>query len=120
MGAYGVFPNKRHEVVADRGYVDSKLWHDWDSNGVTFAVRFKKDVTFRRIKELEQPDKEEQNIFIDEHVKLDGEETKVKYSKALRRIAVYRPYDASRDHAAARRAKKNSRKTCAPHRSSNS
>ncbi|MCH5285267.1 MAG: transposase, partial [Akkermansiaceae bacterium] len=33
---------------------------------------------------------------IDEIIKLDGEETKVKYSKPLRRIAVYRPYDASR------------------------
>ena len=96
MGAYGVFPRKRHVVVADRGYVDSELWHDWDSNGVVFVVRFKSDVKFRRVNELEQPDDSEQNILIDELVKLDGEETKVKYSKTLRRIAVYRPYDASR------------------------
>ena len=96
MGAYGVFPNKRNVIVADRGYVDSELWYDWDSNEVTFVVRFKKDVTFRRIKELEQPDEGEENILIDEIIKLDGEDTKVKYSKPLRRIAVYRPYDASR------------------------
>ena len=66
MGAYGVFPNKRHVIVADRGYVDSKLWHDWDSNKMTFAVRFKKDVTFRRIKELEQPDEGEEELPEDE------------------------------------------------------
>ena len=68
----------------------------WDSNEVTFVVHFKKDVKSRKIKERDQPDKEEQNILIDELVKLDGEETKVKYSKELRCIAVYRPYDASR------------------------
>ena len=96
IGAYGVFPNKRNVIVADRGYVDSELWYDWDSNGVTFVVRLKKDITFRRIKELNQPDEGEENILIDEIIKLDGEETKVKYSKELRRIAVYRPYDASR------------------------
>ena len=91
-----MFPNKRNVIVADRGYVDSELWYDWDSNGVTFVVRFKKDVTFRRIKEREQPDECEENILIDEIIKLDGEETREKYSKPLRRIAVYRPYDASR------------------------
>ena len=96
MGAYGVFPNKRHVVVADRGYVDSELWHDWDSNEVTFVVRFKKDVKFRRINEREQPESIEQNILIDEVIRLDGDETQEKYSKPLRRIAVYRPYDASR------------------------
>ena len=96
MGAYGVFPKKRTVVVADRGYVDSELWYDWDSNDVTFVVRFKKDVKFRKIEERDQPDKEEQNILIDEIIKLDGDETRQKYSKALRRIAVYRPYDASR------------------------
>lgn len=96
MGAYGVFPRKRHVVVADRGYVDSELWHDWDSNEVTFIVRLKKDVKFRRINEREQPEVIEQNILIDEVIRLDGDETQEKYSKPLRRIAVYRPYEASR------------------------
>ena len=93
MGAYKVFPAKRSVIVADRGYNDTELWNDWDSNGHTFVVRFKGDIQYKRIKEREQPDEGEQNILIDEIIELSGREASKKYKGQLRRIAVYRPYE---------------------------
>lgn len=96
MGAYGVFPGKRSVVVADRGYCDSELWNDWDSNGITFVVRNKKDLLYERVRENEQPDEGEQDILIDEVITLSGEKTSQNYTKPLRRIAVYKPYEQAR------------------------
>ena len=93
MGAYKVFPAKRSVIVADRGYNDTELWNDWDSNGHTFVVRFKEDIQYKRVKEREQPEEREQNILIDEIIELTGRQTSENYKGQLRRIAVYRPYE---------------------------
>ena len=93
MGAYRVFPAKRSVIVADRGYDDTELWNDWDSNGHTFVVRFKGNIQYKRVAQREQPDEGEQNILIDEIIQLTGEKTSENYGKPLRRIAVYRPYE---------------------------
>ncbi|MGN0869498.1 MAG: transposase [Akkermansia sp.] len=49
-GAYQLMPAARSIIVADRGYDNSQLWRDWDSRGVTFVVRLRRDrVSFLRI-----------------------------------------------------------------------
>lgn len=89
LGAYYAFPSKGSIIVCDRGYVDSELWADWDSNGVAFVVRLRDDVKYSRITEFDQPDDKEQSILIDEAVELIGDETSIKYPRPLRRIAVW-------------------------------
>ena len=95
-GAYQLMPAARSIIVADRGYDDSKLWRDWDSRGVTFVVRLRRDIKFKRIGEFDQPDDREQDILVDEAIELIGQDTSVSYPRPLRRVVVYRPYDSSR------------------------
>ncbi len=89
LGAYHALPPSHSIIVCDRGYCDSELWADWDSNHIQFVVRLKDDIQYQRIEEFEQPDNKEQNILIDECIKLTGETTSQNYKKALRRIAVW-------------------------------
>ena len=76
-------------VVADRGYCDFALLNDWDSNNVFFVVRHKDNLLYSQIKELDLPEKRAQNVLIDEIIELDGTQTKRKYPKRIRRIAVW-------------------------------
>ena len=76
-------------VVANRGYCDFALLNDWDSNNVFFVVRHKDNLLYSRIKELDLPEKRAQNVLIDEIIELDGTQTKRKYPKRMRRIAVW-------------------------------
>ena len=76
-------------VVADRGYCDFSLLNDWDSNNVFFVVRHKDNLLYSQIKELDLPEKRAQNVLIDEIIELDGTQTKRKYPKRIRRIAVW-------------------------------
>ncbi len=76
-------------VVADRGYCDFSLLNDWDSNNVFFVVRHKDNLLYSQVKELELPEKRAQNVLIDEIIELDGTQTKRKYPKRIRRIAVW-------------------------------
>ena len=76
-------------VVADRGYCDFALLNDWDSNNVFFVVRHKDNLLYSQIKELDLPEKRAQNVLIDEIIELDGTQTKRKYPKRMRRIAVW-------------------------------
>ena len=69
-GAYQLIPNKRQIIVADRGYDDSALWKTWDSNGVTFVVRLRRDIQFDRLAEFDLPDDTPQHILLDEGIKL--------------------------------------------------
>ena len=96
IGAYHVMPGARSIVVADRGYDDSELWKDWDSRGVTFVVRLRKDILFERNEEFPQPDDREQQILVDELISLTGDETSVQYPRQLRRVVVYAPFDTTR------------------------
>lgn len=96
IGAYHLMPGARSIIVADRGYDDSQLWKDWDSRGVTFVVRLRRDIKFKRLEAFEQPEDREQDILVDEAIELIGEDTSVIYPHPLRRVVVYRPYDTSR------------------------
>ena len=87
--AFDILVTPHSVVVADRGYCDFSLLNDWDSNNVFFVVRHKDNLLYSRIKELDLPGKRAQNVLIDEIIELDGTQTKRKYPKRIRRIAVW-------------------------------
>ncbi len=72
---------------------------DWDSRGISFVVRLRKDIKFIRKAAFSQSDDREQDILVDEAVELVGDETSKNYPHPLRRVVVYRPYDSSRRKA---------------------
>ncbi len=89
LGAYHALPERGSVMVADRGYCDTELLKDWDSMGVCFVVRLRKDLKYRRLHEFEQPEDKEQNILIDEAIEFTGEEPSKKYPQPIRRVVVY-------------------------------
>lgn len=78
-------------VVADRIYSDTELLNLWDSNGVLFVVRGKDNLLFEAVCERDLPERNSQEILIDEEVQLVGVQTAEKYPKKIRRIAVLHP-----------------------------
>jgi len=88
-GAYEIPLLKRSVIVADRFYNDFSLLNVWDSNGVYFVIRHKDNIKFESIKENDLPANRHQNIIKDEVIQLTGNQTKNKYSKRLRRVAVW-------------------------------
>lgn len=68
---------------------------EWDSRGVTFVVRLRRDIKFDRLEAFEQLDDKEQDILVDEAIRLTGEDTSKQYSRPLRSVVIYRPYDSS-------------------------
>ncbi len=68
----------------------------WDSRGISFIVRLRKDSKITRKDAFPQPDDREQDILVDEAIELIGDDTSKKYSHPLRRVVVYCPYDSSR------------------------
>ena len=45
IGAYYVLPRKGSVIVADRGYCDTSLLHDWDSSVICFVVELRRDLS---------------------------------------------------------------------------
>lgn len=88
-GAYDVPLIKQSVIVADRFYNDFSLLNVWDSKEVFFVIRHKDNINFRSVKENPLPDNRHQHILIDEIIELTGHQTKTKYTKKLRRIAVW-------------------------------
>ena len=76
-------------IVADRFYNDFSLLNVWDSTGVFYVVRHKENIKFRSIKEKELPEKRHQNLLKDEIIELTGLQSKKKYPKKLRRVAIW-------------------------------
>ena len=76
-------------VVADRFYQDFSLLNKWDSNNIIFVVRCRENLQYDKLYEKELPENRHQHILIDEIIELKRDKTKNKYSKRLRRIAVY-------------------------------
>ena len=76
-------------VVADRGYCDFSLLDYWDSRNVFFVVRHRDNLLYSQIEERLLPETRAQNVLIDEIIELTGEQTKKKYTKPLRRIAIW-------------------------------
>lgn len=78
-------------VVADRIYSDTELLNLWDSKDVLFVVRGKSNLLFDSICERDLPEHTSQEILIDQEVELTGGQTKGKYPKKIRRIAILHP-----------------------------
>ena len=76
-------------VVADRGYCDYGLLNHWDGNNVFFVVRHKDNIRCVTVEERPLPEKRAQNVLIDEVIEFERPEARAKYSKRLRRIAVW-------------------------------
>lgn len=87
--AFEIDVNPFSIVVADRGYCDYSLLNHWDSKNVFFVVRHKDNMRYKSIGELPLPEKHAQNILIDEIIEFELPAAKAKYSKRLRRIAVW-------------------------------
>ena len=47
----------------------------WDSRGISFVVRLRKDIKFTHKKAFPQPDDREQDILVDEAIELIGDDT---------------------------------------------
>lgn len=88
-GAYDIPLLKGSVIVADRFYNDFSLLNVWDSKDVYFVVRHKENIKFETVKELELPQERHQHLLKDEIIKLTGNKTKDKYSKKLRRVALW-------------------------------
>ncbi len=76
-------------IVADRYYNDFSLLRVWDSNKVFFVIRHKHNIPFKSIKENELPNNRHEHILKDELIELTGNQSKDKYPKRLRRVALY-------------------------------
>lgn len=88
-GAYDIPLLKRSVIVADRFYNDFSLLNVWDSSGVFFVVRHKENIRYVTISENELPDNRHQQILKDEIIELTGSQSKKKYPKRLRRVAIW-------------------------------
>ena len=88
-GAFDIPISSHSVVVADRGYCDFSLLDNWDSRNVFFVVRHKDNLLYTQLKELPLPEKRAQDVLIDEVIELAGAQTKGKYAKPLRQIAVW-------------------------------
>jgi len=88
-GAYDIPLLKGSVIVADRYYNDLSLLKVWDSTGVFFVIRHKDNLQYKRIKENPLPDERHEHILIDEIIELKRHQSKNKYPKRLRRIAIW-------------------------------
>ena len=88
-GAYDIPLLKGSVIVADRFYNDLSLLKVWDSTGVFFVIRHKENLQYSSIKENTLPDERHEHILIDEVIELSGYQSKNKYPKKLRRIAIW-------------------------------
>lgn len=87
-GALDIPVSPHSVVIADRGYCDFSLLDDWDNRNVFFVVRHR-DNLHSQIDERLLPETRAQNVLIDEIIEPTGEQTKKKYTKPLRRIAIW-------------------------------
>jgi len=88
-GAYEIPLLKGSVIVADRYYNDFSLLNTWNQSGVFFVIRHKDNIQFKVIKENDLPQVNHQHILKDEIIELSGIESKKKYKKKLRRVAVW-------------------------------
>lgn len=88
-GAYEIPLMKGSVIVADRFYNDFSLLNVWDSNEVYFVVRHKDNIKFKKIKDNDLPEDRHQHILIDEVIELTGQQSRKKYPKRLRRVAIW-------------------------------
>lgn len=88
-GAYDIPIQKGAVIVADRYYNDFPMLHVWDSTGAFFVVRHKDNLNYDQLKERELPPIRKHHILIDEEIKLSNKASYQKYTKKLRRVAIW-------------------------------
>ena len=88
-GAYNIPLLKGSVIVADRFYNDFSLLNVWDSSGVFFVVRHKENIQYHSVKEQDLPEDKHEHILKDEIIELIGNQSKKKYPKRLRRVAIW-------------------------------
>jgi Transposase DDE domain/Domain of unknown function (DUF4372) len=88
-GAYDIPLLRGSVIVADRFYNDFSLLNVWDSNKVFFVVRHKENIQYAQIKENELPENRHEHLLKDEIIELTGIQSKKKYPKKLRRVAIW-------------------------------
>ena len=88
-GAYDIPLIKESVIVGDRFYNDFYLLNLWDSKGVFFVIRHKENIAFKTIKENKLPENRHHHILKDETIELTGVQSKKKYPKRLRRVAIW-------------------------------
>lgn len=76
-------------VIMDRAYLDFVMLYDWHKQEVKFVIRLKKNIKYKRIKELPLPDDSAQHILLDEIILLDSNNSGVNYPEKLRRVVVW-------------------------------
>lgn len=88
-GAYELPLLANSVIVADRYYNDFSLLNVWDSSKVFFVIRHKDNIQFKNIKENDLPEDRHQHILKDELIQLTGSQSKKKYPKPMRRVAIW-------------------------------
>lgn len=88
-GAYDIPLLARSVIVADRFYNDFSLLNIWDSKDVFFVIRHKDNLKYTVIKENDLPEGKHQHLLKDEIIELKNQDSKDKYPKQLRRIALW-------------------------------
>ena len=76
-------------IVADRGYIDFKMFNRWNKEKIIFVTKLKSSLKYEQLKEYPLPEGRDQHILKDETIKLTGEETKQSYPDTLRRVVVF-------------------------------
>ena len=88
-GAYDIPLLKGSVVVADRYYNDFSLLNVWDSTEVFFVIRHKENLQYTSVSELPLPENRHQHVLIDEIIELSNPQSRKKYPKLLRRVAIW-------------------------------
>lgn len=88
-GAYEIPLEKGSVIVADRYYNDFPMLNIWDSKGVFFVIRHKKNLKFEVLSERSLPENVAQHVLKDEEIELSNPTSKTKYPNKLRRVAVW-------------------------------
>lgn len=76
-------------IMMDRGYQDFDLFYQWHCQGVTFVTRLKGGILHEQVRELPLDQNDNENILVDEIIKLTGKDSSTNYPEELRRLVIY-------------------------------
>jgi hypothetical protein len=74
-------------VALDRGYLDFRLFYQWNGDGVFFVTRFKGNALYQVVECRQVPQRS--NIRADQIIRLTDYKTRKKYPGLLRRVVVW-------------------------------
>jgi hypothetical protein len=74
-------------VALDRGYMDFRLFYQWNEDGVFFVTRFKGNAVYQVVEWRQVP--QHSNVLADQIIRLTDYKTRKKYPGLLRRVVVW-------------------------------